>query len=60
MVIEKVETEKAKARVMLEHDMNKCTKSLTVYHELPMYGKSAEDVAKEARQYLELGLLFIT
>lgn len=57
MVRDKVEEEKTKARVMLEHDMNKCTKSLTIYHELPLKGKSAEEVAKEAKQYLELGEL---
>ena len=54
-VKKKVEEEKSKARHMLEEDMNKCTSSLEVYNQLPKNGRSVEEIAKEAREYLQLG-----
>ena len=56
LVKKKVEEETMKARVMMEEDMNKCTKSLSVYSQLPQNGRSVDEVAKEARDYLELGI----
>nr|CAG4641652.1 EOG090X051L [Eurycercus lamellatus] len=47
--------ERNKVRKSLEEDMNKCTLSLNVYNQLPKCSRSIEDVAKEARMYLELG-----
>lgn len=55
LVKKKVEEETMKARVMLEEDMNKCTKSLSIYSQLPQNGRSVDEVAKEAQEYLELG-----
>lgn len=40
----------------MEKDMNKCTEALSVYTEIPQNGRSVEEVAKEAREYLELGI----
>ena len=55
MVKKKIDDEKLKAKHMLEEDMNKCTLSLEVYSKLPKSGRSIEEVAKEAREYLKLG-----
>nr|CAG4646217.1 EOG090X051L [Macrothrix elegans] len=55
MVKRKIEEEQGKARKTMTEDMNKCTKSLTVYSELPKLGKSAAEVLAEAKQYLDLG-----
>nr|CAG4636968.1 EOG090X051L [Ceriodaphnia reticulata] len=55
LVKKKVEDETMKARVMMEEDMNKCTKSLSIYSQLPKNGRSVDEVAKEAKEYLELG-----
>jgi hypothetical protein len=40
---------------MMEEDMNKCTKSLSVYYQLPSKGSSVEEITKEASEYLDLG-----
>nr|CAG4647007.1 EOG090X051L [Megafenestra aurita] len=55
MVQKKVEEERMKARKMMEEDMNKATKTLSIYSQLPKDGRSVEEIAKEARHYLELG-----
>jgi hypothetical protein len=51
----KVEEERLKAKHMMEEDMNKCTKSLSVYYQLPSKGSSVEEITKEASEYLDLG-----
>ncbi|XP_032792755.1 sphingosine-1-phosphate lyase isoform X1 [Daphnia magna] len=55
LVKKKVEEERLKAKTLMEEDMNKCTKSLGVYYQLPKKGRSVDEVAKEASEYLELG-----
>ena len=55
LVKKKVEEERLKAKNMMEEDMNKCTKSLSVYYQLPSNGRSVEEISKEASEYLELG-----
>jgi len=57
MVRKKIDDEKLKAKHMLEEDMNKCTSALEVYSKLPKSGRSIQEVAKEAREYLKLGKL---
>lgn len=54
-VKKKVEEEMGKTRTMLNEEMNKSTKSLSIYNQLPKEGRSVEEVAKEAKMYLELG-----
>jgi len=58
LVKKKVEEERLKAKHMMEEDMNKCTKSLGVYYELPSNGRSVEEITKEASEYLDLGKQF--
>lgn len=40
---------------MMEKDMNRCTKSLSVYYQLPSKGRSVEEITEEASEYLDLG-----
>lgn len=55
LVKKKVEEERLKAKILMEEDMNKCTKSLSVYYQLPKNGRSVDEIAKEASEYLDLG-----